>query len=339
MNKFWNKKTVVRLILLFCIGLGLVLLFQKINLQGSDLLEALRRFSLQSLLLAMGVTFVQLVFQITRLWVLCPQSAGVTWRQAANTYVSGQFIGNFVLSQAGHAVKIALLRKENDENGRQIDAPEATAIILVDKLIDVGILVTLALVSALQVSVALPQVKWVEKGVIVLLGVPFLAIAVWTFIRFLRQRFPRIRRWFRKFQVGLTVVRHPMQIRNAVVMDLGDWFTEALLLQILCIAQGQPLALPQLLLCLFLLNVGLSVPTTMANLGTYEAALAFSLNAMGMPLAQGVVVATLFHGYQLLSLPMWMFFQKLSDRRPFARKLISAVPASLSQESRKVTTK
>lgn len=339
MNRFWNKKTAVRLVLLFCMGLGLALLFQKINLQGSDLLDALRRFSLQSLLLALGVTFVQLVFQITRLWVLCPRDAAVAWGQAANTYISGQFIGNFVLSQAGHAVKIALLRKENDKNGRKIDTPEATAIILVDKLIDVGILVTLALVSALQVSVALPQVKWVEKGAIVLLGVPFLAIAVWTFIRFLRQRFPRVRRWFRKFQVGLTVVRNPMQIRNAVVMDLGDWFTEALLLQMLCMAQGQPLSLPQLLLCLFLLNVGLSVPTTIANLGTYEAALAFSLNAMGMPLAQGVVVATLFHGYQLFSLPMWMFFQKLSDRLPFSRKLISAIPASPLKERTNITSK
>ena len=270
--------------------------------------------------------------------MLCPQVAGVTWHQAANTYISGQFIGNFVLSQAGHAVKIALLRKDKDQNGRKIDAPEATAIILVDKVIDVGILVTLTLVSALQVSVALPQVNWWGKGAIILLGVPFLGIAVWAFIRYLRQRFPRVRRWFRKFQAGLTVVRNPIQIRNAVVMDLGDWFTEALLLQVLCMAQGHPLSLPQLIICLFVLNVGLSVPTTMANLGTYEAALAFSLNAMGMPLAQGVVVATLFHGYQLFSLPAWMFFQRLNDRLPFSQKLISVMPP-LQKARTKATSK
>ncbi|ABW25765.1 lysylphosphatidylglycerol synthase transmembrane domain-containing protein [Acaryochloris marina] len=337
MNKFWHKKTFVRLLMLFCVGLGLTFLFQKINLQGRDLLEAFQRFSPEALVLMLGVTLVQMVFQVTRLWVLCPQAAGVSWAQAANTYVSGQFIGNFVLSQAGHAVKIALLRKDKDAKGRKIDAAEATAVILVDKVLDVGILVTLAVLSALQVSVGLPQVDWWEKGIIVLIGVPFLGIALWALQRSLRQRFPKLRQWLRKFKVGLAVIRNPLQIRNAAVMDLGDWFTECLLLQLLCMAQGHVLSLPQLLICLFILNLGLTVPTTMANLGTYEAALAFSLNGMGVPLAQSVVIATMFHAYQLFGLPVWMFIQKLSVR--FSPKLNSAVPIPVTPERSKVTSK
>lgn len=337
MNKIWQKKTLIRLLMLFCIGLGLVFLFQKINLQGRDLLDAFQRFSIESLFLMLGITLVQMAFQVTRLWVLCPQAAGVSWAQAAHTYVSGQFIGNFVLSQAGHAVKIALLRKAKDAKGRKIDAAEATAVILVDKVLDVGILVTLAFLSALQVSVGLPQVDWWEKGIILLVGLPFLGIALWAILRGLRQRFPKLRQWFRKFKVGLAVIRNPLQIRNAAAMDLGDWFTECLLLQMLCMAQGHILTLPQLLICLFILNLGLTVPTTMANLGTYEAALAFSLNGMGVPLAQSVVIATMFHAYQLFSLPVWMFGQKLSHR--FSPQLDSAMPIPIPQERPKVTSK
>ncbi|WP_299407104.1 lysylphosphatidylglycerol synthase transmembrane domain-containing protein [Acaryochloris sp. IP29b_bin.148] len=337
MKKFGKKKTFVRLLVLFCMGLGLVFLFQKINLQGRDLLDAFQRFSLESLLLMLGVTLVQMAFQVTRLWVLCPRAAGVSWAQAANTYISGQFIGNFVLSQAGHAVKIALLRKEKDTKGRKIDAAEATAVILVDKVLDVGILVTLAVLSALQVSVGLPQVDWWEKGIILLIGVPFLGVALWALLQRLRQRFPKLRQWFRKFKAGLAVIRNPIQIRNAAVMDLGDWFTECLLLQMLCMAQGHVLSLPQLLICLFILNLGLTVPTTMANLGTYEAALAFSLNGMGVPLAPSVVIATMFHAYQLFGLPVWMLGQKLGPN--VSPKLDSALPIPIPQERPKVTSK
>ena len=76
----------------------------------------------------------------------------------------------------------------------------------------------------------------------------------------------------------------------------------------------------------------------MANLGTYEAALAFSLNGMGVPLAQAVVIGTMFHAYQLFSLPMWMLGQRLSDR--FSPRLEEAgVPVTVTQERSKVTSK
>lgn len=340
MKRLWQQKLFVRLFVIFGIGFGLVFLFQQINLQGSDLVDALKRFNLRYLLLALAIVSIQILFQITRLWVLCSQAAGVTWHQAARAYVSGQFIGNFVLSQAGHAVKIAFLRKDQDDRGRKIDTAEATAIILVDKVLDVGILVILTLGSALQVSVALPQVQGWEKGIIVGLGFPFLGLAILRFLRFLRQRSPRVHQWFQEFKAGLTAVRHPRQIRNAVVMDVGDWLTEALLLQVLCVAQGYPLSLPQLILCLFVLNIGLSVPTSMANLGTYEAALAFPLNGMGIPLAKSVVIATLFHGLQMLGIAVWMMVHQsnVSHWWPF-QKQTSVMPASIQKERSKVASK
>jgi len=56
------------------------------------------------------------------------------------------------------------------------------------------------------------------------------------------------------------------------------------------------------LLALVLLNVGISVPISVANVGPYEAALAFGLRQAGVPLSSAVVLATVHHALELLAI-------------------------------------
>ncbi|NJK41571.1 MAG: flippase-like domain-containing protein [Acaryochloridaceae cyanobacterium SU_2_1] len=231
---------------------------------------------------------------------------------SSKAFITGQFVGNLFMSQAGHAVKIALLRKERDQQGPKVDSADSTAIILADKIVDVGNLFLLTLLSALQVSVALPQVNWLEKGGIVLIGIPLLLLGSWASLRLLRRRSPRLRRWINHLQLSLRNISNPRQIRNGVAMDLGDWFTECLVLQILCMAQGYPLSLPQLIISLFVLNIGISAPISIANLGTFEASLALALKTMGIPFPQGIVIATVFHLLQIAGISVWMLVNSLN---------------------------
>jgi uncharacterized membrane protein YbhN (UPF0104 family) len=94
---------------------------------------------------------------------------------------------------------------------------------------------------------------------------------------------------------------------------------------VLCTALAFPLSLPQVVLALAALNVGISVPVSIANLGVYEAALAFGLSRSGMPLPTAVAIATLHHGLQLLgtnlsaaALSLWVAGRRLPDRVPDA---------------------
>lgn len=343
MGWIWRRQSLVRLFLIASVSLGLVFLLGKLQLEGNELLLALRRFSLRDLLLSLGlVLLVQIPFQMMRLWVLCPKKPPVSWWHAAQAFITGQFVGNLFMSQAGHGVKIALLRKERDRRGRRIDSAESTAIILADKIVDVGNLFLLTFLSALQVSVALPQVNWLEKGGIVLVGIPLLLVGNWAVLRLLRRRSPRLRRWMNNLQVSLRKISNPLQIRNGVAMDLGDWLTECLVLQILCVAQGYPLNPAQLMISLFVLNIGISAPISIANLGTFEASLALALKAMGIPLPQGIVIATVFHLLQIVGISLWMLVNSLNlwSGLPFAQvKTVNLDPLQNNCSIDKVASK
>ena len=53
---------------------------------------------------------------------------------------------------------------------------------------------------------------------------------------------------------------------------------------------------------LFLLNVGIAVPITLGNIGTYEAALVVGLTLWGVETNEAVAVALSHHFVQVLSL-------------------------------------
>jgi len=104
----------------------------------------------------------------------------------------------------------------------------------------------------------------------------------------------------RELVKGLSALADPARTLASVAFSLGAWTAELLAIGVLCSALGFPLSPPQLVLALVVLNVGISVPVSVANLGVYEALLAFGLSRSGLPLSAAVAIATLHHGLELL---------------------------------------
>jgi uncharacterized membrane protein YbhN (UPF0104 family) len=110
----------------------------------------------------------------------------------------------------------------------------------------------------------------------------------------------RLTRLRRELAQGLAALKDPTKLLASVCFSLGAWLVELLALRILCGALGFPLSLSALMLALGVLNLGISVPVSAANLGVYEGVLAMGLARSGVPLPSAIAIAALHHALQLL---------------------------------------
>ncbi len=313
-----TRRRWLQLLFILLLGIGLTIAWHSLDLDGQALLQTLRQFGSVSLGAGLALVLLQITFQISRLWVLCPPTVGVSWKQAARAYTSGQFVSNFIQGQAGHAVKVAVLRQPANAQGRQMAGAESTAIVLVDKVMDVLMLLGLSGLAVLQLNLLAQAWRYLDHHL--LWGIPVVAVAIATLIYCLRRSSRRIRRGLADFKQGLAVVKSPVQVGQGITMGLSDWFIECILLQVLCVAQGFPLSPAQLMVSLFILNIGVSIPISIANLGTFEASLVFALTRFGVPLVPGVAIATLFHIFQMLGIALWMLLVVPQNIKPEIQK-------------------
>src|SRR5439155_805584 len=99
---------------------------------------------------------------------------------------------------------------------------------------------------------------------------------------------------------GLAALHDPCKVAAGVSLSLGAWLAELAALRVLCAALAFAPSPARLVLVLAALNLGISVPIGVANLGVYEAVLSLGLTRSGIPLATAAAIATLHHALQLL---------------------------------------
>jgi uncharacterized membrane protein YbhN (UPF0104 family) len=83
---------------------------------------------------------------------------------------------------------------------------------------------------------------------------------------------------------------------------------------------GVHLTLSQLVSAIFVMNLGIALPVTVASVGVFEASLAFGLSRFGVEPVTGIAIASIHHVNQLLSLSTWSALSALYQRRQGRRK-------------------
>ncbi len=83
-------------------------------------------------------------------------------------------------------------------------------------------------------------------------------------------------------------------------------------------AAGSPLSVPAAVGVLVVLNVGIAVPVSFANIGTFEAAAAFGLTRAGVPVAHALAIALLHHVIQVACVVLSAALGSLMARAPAA---------------------
>jgi uncharacterized membrane protein YbhN (UPF0104 family) len=237
----------------------------------------------------------QLAFQSLRQWAVVPRDLGLSLFQVVHAFVLGEWLNIFTPARAGDALKVVLIRQES--GGSLKGVPSATGAVLADKVIDIVTLVLLCMAAGLI------GLLWerVRAGLLAAAVAGAVGVALVVALRLRRISHGRWRIWLQELGGGLSGLRDHRRLIASVFFSFGAWVAEGGALWVLCHGLGVAPAPSAILLALVVLNVGISVPISFANLGVYEAALASGLGLAGVPLTTALAVAASHHGLELLA--------------------------------------
>jgi uncharacterized membrane protein YbhN (UPF0104 family) len=243
---------------------------------------------------ALGLIVVQVAFQSLRLWAIIPRQIPISVATVLNAYTVGEFTNIWAPGRPGDALKVVLMKRGHvDPN---VNLARLTGALLADKVVDVATFGIFCVITG--VLAAGTKTNLLARPVAITCATAVLLLLL--IVRFGRPSWAaRLRLTMRDVLQGLSGLKSPRQVLGTIALGVTAWGAELLALRVLCIGLGFSLPLLGLLLALVTLNTGIFIPVSVANIGIYEAALAFGLSRSGIPLPAATAIATAHHALQL----------------------------------------
>jgi uncharacterized membrane protein YbhN (UPF0104 family) len=285
------------------VGTLLALGLATLSLRGvplSGLLARLGAFPRWALGLAVAASLSQVALLAARLWLMFPPGERPGFLTVARAYSFGQ-LGNGVLpGRSGDFMKVVALSRGDalDARGRRPSVGGATTVVLADKALDLITFAGLAAVAGGGLLVGALSGAWHAAWAIALAAV----VAVLGALLFRRLRPGAFARAGSSLRRAATTARRalsPGRATMGVVLGVGGWLAELAVMVALGAGLGLHLSVLQILRGLVVLNLGITVPVSVANVGTYEAATVAGLAPAGVPAADAVALGALHHAVQL----------------------------------------
>lgn len=279
-------------VVLFCVAA--VVHFGGVNF--SDFMQALKRFRSEALLLPIVFTLLQVSFQIALLWALLPPQSPLGILAVARVFSFGQLLNAFVPAKAGEAYKaVALVRSDAT---RRLTLATCGGVLIAEKLLSIVTLLVLGILFGLS---ALRSLEAPPLKVALILGGGVLALFIVAvgLRTFAPSVFAKVKQFAREAVRGFSFIKSPTRLTLSTLFGFGAWVSEMLALLTLCHAAGASLSFAQALCVIFILNVGIAVPVSVANVGTFEASMAFGLHQFQVDPALGLAIATVHHLFQV----------------------------------------
>lgn len=305
-----------RRVLLLSVALvaGLAVALATHRQQARALWSSLTGVPPAALALVLLLVLCQLCFQAVRLWTILPRDLALPLGRTAHAFAVGEWFNIFAPARAGDALKVVLLSRATcgAGGGSPPSLPQATGVLLADKIVDAGSLALLCAAAGLVRLVRIGVPARVPDPRAVIVAAVVVTLLVLAIRRFSPHWLGRLARLRHELARGLAALRNPFKLVAGVSLSLGAWLAELAALRLLCTALAFAPSPGRLVLALVALNLGISVPLGVANMGVYEAVLSLGLTQSGIPLATAAAIATLHHALQLLgtnvgaaSLSLW----------------------------------
>ncbi len=320
----WSASSVRRILATLVVLAVVVLVAIRQPIQLRPIRDAIFRIGLTTVLAAFACAFLQVVLQVARFVALRPPRWNIPRLKVARIMSFGQLVNAIVPARGGDALNLVRLHRVIDDEA--VTAADVAGVIAADKIADfVSALILVAVIGIKEVS--LPSFTWSRVG-LVTMGI---LVAGAAFMALSRRLWPRAFTWLvltkRMFLRGLATLTKPARAASSLLLATGAWLAEMAALIILCSGLGIHLSLGATLWVFVILNIGISVPTSVANLGAYEALIAFGLREFHVPLDDSIAVAIVHHALELLSVSACAALFSLVDRR--ADKPASGVDSPL----------
>lgn len=279
--------------LLFAIGWALK------SGQGQELYKAFqvaKGFSIPTLAASLGLCTLQVLLMGMRTWALAPSKTRVQPVLWAISY--GQLANAFFPARAGDALKVAILG--DNKQGAGIPYVTATGVLIADKIVDLaGIVLLLVATQAYKVHAVMPEFPHLDFTILVLILLAHsLVFLFWRY--YFKARAPKFDEKLKQFRKGLKTLLVPRHLLPALCFSTATWFCEMVAIQTVSAGLGYPFSFPEIAAVLVVLNLAISIPISVANLGTFEASVVYALGKLAVPLAPAIAIAVVHHLMQLL---------------------------------------
>ena len=298
MQQRLTKKRIVVSVLIVAVLVAVVI--QSNAVSWGSVTQSLRGIGIQNLLLALCMSLSQYLCIAIRFVVLLPKaSASVLRRQICRIYTNGQLLNHLVPARAGDLYKVIALKSASSDPN--FSSAYVVSALIIERIISTVILVVLILIFVDWSALKIADFSFADRfGQMKTVFLVVLACGVVLF--FLQKQFKKLHDWLvelkRSFFTILNLRRFLLIVGFSVVM----WTFEVLSMKFVAAPLGIDLQLGQGLFVLFLLNVGIAVPVTLGNIGTYEAALVVGLTLWGVGTNEAIAVALSHHFVQVSSL-------------------------------------
>ncbi len=289
-----------------------------------------------TLLFAALLSFAQALAMATRLWSVFPPGARPDWASVARAFGFGQLANACLPGRAGDVIKVVAMSRRAGEpvQASRPDTADAMGVVLADKAVDVATLTMLvtAFAPALLAGIAAGalHMTWVGVVALALAGAAALGLRRWKPVAVLKVRHAVV--------VTYKTVRAlmtPKRLLSALGLGVCAWLAEAASMKVLSAPFGVALTIPQAMAGLLVLNVGIAVPVSVANLGAYEAATVVGLVPFGATAPQALAIGVVHHAVQVATIAAFALAFWVRDRvaqpRPRPR------PAATRQEQEEVS--
>lgn len=290
------RKRIVASLIVVAIVVVVMAKSDVISWQGVS--DSLRKIGVQGFLLALCMAIAQYVCVALRFVVLLSRE-GISPFQVCRIFTNGQLFNHLLPARAGDLYKVLALKQQAGDS--RFSTAHVVSALILERAISTLILVLLIFVLVDWSKISITDLTFVDRSrqlqwALLLTGLALL-------ILYLAQRkFPRLRAWLLELKHGFLVILDLRRFLTVVCLSAAMWSLEVMSMKLVAAPLGIDLDLGQGMFVLLLLNVGIAIPITLGNIGTYEAALVLGLGLWGVGTNEAIAVAMSHHFLQIGSL-------------------------------------